>query len=122
MKGTPRERRARHEPETSPAGAPDASREPWARGTTQGVRLTVRAKPSARRSAVAGVVEGALVVELAAPPIDGAANEELRRVVSRALGVPRSAVDIAVGAAGRRKIVDVAGVTLEEVRRSLERP
>ena len=54
-------------------------------------------------------------VALAAPPIDGAANDELLRVLSSALGVPRSAVEIVRGASGKRKVVEVRGLAEAEV-------
>ena len=54
-------------------------------------------------------------VALAAPPLDGAANDELLRVLSSALGVPRSALEIVRGASGKRKVVEVRGLSETEV-------
>ncbi len=81
-----------------------------------GVRFAVHVQPRASRSAIAGVHDGALRVRLAAPPVDGAANEELVRVLARWLGVARKDVSIAGGAASRSKLVDVRGVGVEVVR------
>jgi uncharacterized protein (TIGR00251 family) len=81
-----------------------------------GVRFAVRVQPRAPRSAVAGVHAGALRVRLAAPPVDGAANEELVRVLAEWLGVARRDVSIVGGAASRSKLVDVRGVGVEAVR------
>jgi hypothetical protein len=61
----------------------------------------------------------AVKVRLAAPPVDGAANEELIRFVAERLGVPRSAVRIAAGATSRRKVVEVDGALAEAVRATL---
>ena len=72
-----------------------------------GIRMNVRVKPRSSRSKLVGVREGALEIALRAPPVDGAANGELVQVLSKALGVPRSAVSIASGASGRNKRVDV---------------
>jgi uncharacterized protein YggU (UPF0235/DUF167 family) len=58
-------------------------------------------------------------IRLAAPPVDGAANEELVRFVAERVGVARAAVRVAAGAASRRKVVEVEGVSTEEVRRAL---
>jgi len=69
---------------------------------------------------VVGVVEGRLRVRLAAPPVEGAANEELVRFLSRSLGVPRSAVSVTAGAGGRRKTVLVRGVAPAAAQRLLE--
>jgi len=74
------------------------------------VRIPVRAQPRASRSEIAGEHDGALRVRLAAPPVEGAANDELVRLLARVLGVPRSAVRIVAGERGRTKIVEVEGV------------
>lgn len=71
--------------------------------------FAVRVVPRASQSAIAGVHDGALRVRVAAPPVDGAANEELARILARALGVPRRAVEITSGHASKLKRVRVAG-------------
>jgi uncharacterized protein len=84
------------------------------------VTFEVRAKPNAKRSAIAGVREGALEVRVAAPPVDGAANEELVSVLASALGVPRRDVQLVHGTTSRAKRVQVRGLGLEEVRMKLQ--
>jgi len=81
-----------------------------------GVRFRVRVKPRAKRSGVLGVREGVLEVAVAAPPVDGAANEELIRTLARALSVPRGAVEIVSGAAGRSKLIFVHGLGEAQVK------
>jgi len=77
--------------------------------------VRVRVTPRSSRSGVDGVRDdGAVKVRLAAPPVDGAANAELVRVMARALGVPPSAVSIARGTSGRDKLVQVAGIGAAE--------
>jgi uncharacterized protein (TIGR00251 family) len=85
------------------------------------VRIEVRAKPRASRSAIVDVREGALHVALAAPPVDGEANAELIATLADALGVPRRQVALATGAASRNKIVEIVGLTAEEARDRLRR-
>jgi uncharacterized protein (TIGR00251 family) len=80
------------------------------------VRVAVRVQPRAGRSKVAGVRGGALLLRVAAPPVDGAANEELVRLLAGWLGVARRDVSIVGGAASRSKLVDVRGVSVEAVR------
>jgi len=75
------------------------------------VRFAVRLVPRGGENRVDGVVEGALRVHVAAPPVEGAANDALVRLLARELGVPRAAVRIVSGATARRKIVAVEGVT-----------
>ena len=88
-------------------------------GQADGVTLPVRAVPRASRDALDGVVEGALRVRLAAPPVEGAANKALIAFLAEVLGVPKRDVSIATGERGRRKVVRVAGLTAAEVRRRL---
>jgi uncharacterized protein (TIGR00251 family) len=73
----------------------------------------VLAQPRASRSAVAGEHDGLLKVRLAAPPVDGAANEELMRLLAEFFGVPRREIEILGGASGRRKVIRINGLTLE---------
>jgi uncharacterized protein (TIGR00251 family) len=87
--------------------------------TTGGVRFPVQAQPRASRTGSAGAHGGAVRIRLAAPPVEGAANDELVAFLSKALGVPRSAVRIVRGARGRRKLVEVEGIGAEAVRRAL---
>jgi uncharacterized protein (TIGR00251 family) len=81
-----------------------------------GVVLPVRVIPRAGRSGLAGTRNGALLVRLTAPPVEGAANAELIEVLARTLGVAKRAVSIVSGERGRLKRVKVEGVTKEFVR------
>jgi uncharacterized protein (TIGR00251 family) len=84
------------------------------------VRLQIRAKPRAKKSRILGAREdGALEVALAAPPVDGAANEELVRVLAAALGIPRRGVEIVRGESAQTKLVIIHGLSDSEVRRRL---
>jgi len=62
------------------------------------------------------VVDGALRVRVAAPPIEGAANQALVRVLAEELGVARRSVRLVAGAAGRQKLVVVEGVEPDTIR------
>lgn len=70
-----------------------------------GVSIRVRVKPRASKSRVLGEREGELEVAVAAPPVDGKANEELVRVLADYFEVPKSSVQIARGEGGRSKLV-----------------
>jgi uncharacterized protein (TIGR00251 family) len=74
------------------------------------VRIAVRCTPRGGADRIDGVVEGALRVHVAAPAVDGAANESLLRLLAGELGVPRGAVRLIAGASGRHKLVAIEGV------------
>jgi uncharacterized protein YggU (UPF0235/DUF167 family) len=79
------------------------------------VRFEVHARPRARRSALAGLRLGGLVVQLAAPPVDGAANEALVALLADVLGVPKRDISLVAGATARAKVVEVRGLAEDEV-------
>jgi uncharacterized protein YggU (UPF0235/DUF167 family) len=81
--------------------------------------LRVRVQPRASRPGVGGARGGALLVRVGAPPLEGAANEALLRLLGRELGVAPSAIRILRGAAGREKVLSVRGLTAEAVRARL---
>jgi uncharacterized protein (TIGR00251 family) len=81
--------------------------------------LAVHVVPRARRTEVVGRHGDAIKIRVAAPPVDGAANAELIRLVAERVGVARGAVTIASGATGRRKTVTVSGVTAAALARAL---
>lgn len=83
---------------------------PWLRATPEGVRLELVVQPRASRTRVVGVHGDRLKLQVAAPPVDGEANEEVVRFLADALGVSRRDVELAAGATGRRKSVVVHGV------------
>lgn len=85
--------------------------------TAAGVELTVRVIPRARKTEISGERDGALVVRVAAPPVEGAANDALVEFLSAALRVPRRAIQILSGERGRQKRIAIAGVTIDAVRR-----
>ncbi|HEU4869825.1 MAG TPA: DUF167 domain-containing protein [Pyrinomonadaceae bacterium] len=71
----------------------------------------VQVAPRSSRSEIVGEHNGALRVRLAAPPVDGAANEELIHVLAKVFKVSRSAVTILSGHSGRLKQVSIEGVS-----------
>lgn len=84
-----------------------------------GVTIRLRVLPRAARTVLDGRHGEALRLRVQAPPVDGAANEEVRRFVAATLGVRRIDVSILTGEHARDKVVLVRGVTLEEARAQL---
>jgi uncharacterized protein (TIGR00251 family) len=83
------------------------------------VRFAVHVQPRASRTELAGLHGDALKVRLAAPPVDGAANEALVIFLSERFAVPRRTVRIVSGAQSRAKTVEIDGLTAEDLRRLL---
>ncbi len=79
-------------------------------------RFAVRLTPRAGSTRVDGVADGVLLARVTAPPADGEANAALVRLLAGELGVARGTVRIAAGAAARRKIVEVDGVSGDALR------
>ena len=79
----------------------------------------VRVIPRARKSEIAGVRADAVLIRLAAPPVDGAANAALMDFLSRQLDLPARSIRIVSGERARLKRLAVSGATVETVRRSL---
>jgi uncharacterized protein (TIGR00251 family) len=73
--------------------------------------FNVRVVPRASRSEVVGEHDGALRVRISAPPVDGAANEELVRLLARKLKISRSAIAITGGQTSKLKVILVTGVS-----------
>jgi uncharacterized protein (TIGR00251 family) len=84
------------------------------------VILDVRVIPRASRPGLAGMRDGALLVRLSAPPVEGAANAELIQVLAKALDVPKRQVTIVAGERGRLKRVRVEGLTAERAAEMLK--
>jgi uncharacterized protein (TIGR00251 family) len=69
--------------------------------------LRVHAQPRASRDEIAGQHGDALKVRVAAPPVDGEANEALRKFLGKQFGVPKSAVTVESGDGSRHKTVRI---------------
>jgi len=81
--------------------------------------LTIHVQPRASRTEVAGWHGDAVKVRLAAPPVDGAANDALTAFLAERLAVPRSAVTLLSGATARRKRVRIDGLSQERALTTL---
>jgi uncharacterized protein (TIGR00251 family) len=92
----------------------------WYREDSTGVTFSVRVVPRASRSEVVGFHDGALKVRVAAPPVEGAANEELVKFLAKRFRMPRASVTLVSGANSKNKIIRVANptaVTREELNK-----
>jgi uncharacterized protein (TIGR00251 family) len=82
------------------------------------LRISVRVIPRSSKNEITW--EGdALKVRLTAPPVDGAANEALLKLLAERLNLPKSALHIVHGATGRQKVLQIEGLTAEELAQKL---
>jgi uncharacterized protein (TIGR00251 family) len=88
--------------------------------TAVGVTFAVKVHPRAKKNAITGEVGNALKLALTAPPVDGKANDACVDFFAKLLEVARSSVTIAAGQSSRNKVIRVAGLSAEEVRKRLE--
>lgn len=81
--------------------------------------LVIRLQPRSRRNAVVGEREGAVLIALQAPPVDGAANAALLRFLATQLRLPQNAFTLVRGASSRLKWIAIDGLTVPEAHRKL---
>jgi uncharacterized protein (TIGR00251 family) len=84
--------------------------------------VAIRVQPRASRERVLGLRGEAIAIALKAPPVDGAANEALLKLIARQLKVSAAAVELVRGSTGRSKWIRVAGWSADQVRAALLRP
>lgn len=82
-------------------------------------RLRVKVSPGAGRAGVVGRQGDAWKVRVTAAPEHGRANEAVLRLLAEALAVPRDAVTLVSGHAGRDKVVELSGLGPALIERRL---
>lgn len=87
--------------------------------TADTLTFSVRVQPRTSQSGIAGEMDGALKLRIAAPPVEGAANEELIRWLARFFGVSRAQVTIISGETAKQKIVRISGVAPADAKQKL---
>jgi uncharacterized protein (TIGR00251 family) len=87
--------------------------------TSAGATFAVKIHPRAKKNGITGEFGDALKLALTAPPVEGKANAACIEFFANLLKVPRSSVTIASGETSRNKVIRVAGMTAEEIRRRI---
>ena len=80
-----------------------------------GCRIEIKAVPNAPKSAVVGWLGDALKVKVHAPPVEGKANQALCEFLAGELDLPKRAVQVLQGETSRKKVVEILGMTKEQV-------
>jgi len=88
-------------------------------GSSPRARITLKVQPRAKVTRVAGKMENAYRLQVAAPPVDGKANDECIAFLAEVAGVPKSRVHIVSGLTSRTKIVEIEGIAQVEMETRL---
>jgi hypothetical protein len=88
---------------------------------SEGVVLDIKVIPRAGRTELAGTREGAILIRLAAAPVEGAANGALIDFLADLLEIPKRRIAIVSGETSRQKRVKITGVTASAVQERLDR-
>ena len=88
-------------------------------GSSPRARITLKVQPRAKVTRIAGKIENAYRLQLAAPPVDGKANDECISFLAGVARVPKSQVRIVSGMTSRMKIVEIDGIAQAEIETRL---
>jgi uncharacterized protein len=75
-----------------------------------GIVIEVKVEPRSSKKGISGLLGEVVKVKLTAPPVDGAANEQLIEILSEATGIKKSAIRIIRGASAKRKTIEIKGI------------
>lgn len=91
----------------------------WLRASGNGVLLTLHIQPGAKKTEVVGLHGDAIKLRLAAPPVEGKANEALIDFLSRTLGLPKAHITLISGQTSRSKRIAIAGGDAKVIEQKL---
>lgn len=90
------------------------------RDSARGAVLTVHVQPNASRTECVGPHGNAIKVRVAAPPVEGAANEALIRFLAETCSIPTGSIEIRSGSSSRRKQILLRGLSVQSVVERLQ--
>lgn len=80
------------------------------RKSKKGITLKIKVEPRSSGRGIAGALGDIIKIKLHAPPVGGAANEELIEVISKEFGIKKHAIKIISGQSSRNKVIEIEGV------------
>ena len=86
------------------------------------MRVSLHIQPGASRTEISGQHGDAIKLRLAAPPVDGAANDALIAFLAELLSVSRNQVHICHGLKSRSKVVEIKGILIQDFKTRLRTP
>lgn len=87
--------------------------------TPAGITFSVKVQPRARKNAITGTVGDALKLALTARPVEGKANQAVIDFLAEFFDIPRSSVTIASGQTSRLKVIQISGLSAQQLRARL---
>lgn len=87
----------------------------WLQAGAGGVTLSLHIQPGAKKTEIVGAHGDALKVRLAAPPVDGKANEALLAYLAKCLGLGRRQIELVSGMSSRAKRIRIEGADAQSV-------
>ncbi|MCX7049941.1 MAG: DUF167 domain-containing protein [Candidatus Sumerlaeota bacterium] len=85
------------------------------------MQIAIHLQPGASRNAIEGVINGRLRVRVQAPPVEGAANEAVCKLLAKAFDVAKSKVRVIRGDKSREKTIEISGLSGDDAKASLDR-
>lgn len=85
----------------------------WYQRHGDALRLTLHIQPGAKKTEIAGIHGDALKIRLAAPPVDGKANQALLAYLAQRFAVAQRQVSLKQGETARRKVVEICGSAVD---------
>ncbi len=92
----------------------------WVTSFPKGIKIRVRVQPRSSKNEITGIVDNCLRIKLTSPPVDGEANKGLVKFLGRILRCGPSRIRIARGATGKHKLLEIMGVSEDEIRRLVD--
>jgi uncharacterized protein len=83
-------------------------------------RICLYVQPGASKTQIAGIHDGLIKVRVAAPPVDGAANQALVEFVAKRLRIPKSRIRVVSGLTSKRKVLEIDGMSQDAIAASLQ--
>jgi uncharacterized protein (TIGR00251 family) len=87
----------------------------------KGIRLKIKVEPRSSRKGISGIVGDTVKIKVHAPPVEGAANNEIIEILSQAFQIKKTAIKIITGHYAREKIVELEGQEVEKKIRLCEK-
>ena len=79
-------------------------------------KISIQVHPGARKNEVLRFETGVWHIKVAAPPVEGKANEALIKFLSKSLDIPKSKISLEKGTTSRHKIISVEGLSTEQIQ------